>query len=245
MSSPLEQLLTLERVMSELRQSQALLAGVPESMRALDDEFSVSQREIEELAASAAEAARERRLLEGAIADGQDKLKRFQQQISRVRNQREYGALLSEIDGAKAELRGLEEKALAAMERAEAAQSALSERESPHGELAARHAAALAEWELEKPRVAEDVARLRGQVETLRERVARPIVAHLERIFERYKGDTTAVLRKADRLGGLALWHCGTCNYQVRTQVAVEIRRDGVIIQCEGCKRFLYAPEGA
>ncbi len=72
-----------------------------------------------------------------------------------------------------------------------------------------------------------------------------PFLGHLRRIFERYKGDTLAVVRKVERPGAQAIWHCSSCNYQIRPQVAVEIRSRGTIVQCEGCKRFLRVEENA
>ena len=60
-----------------------------------------------------------------------------------------------------------------------------------------------------------------------------------------YRGETLALLKRAERTGATAIWHCGSCNYQIRPQVAVEIRSRGAIVQCGGCKRFLRPDESA
>ena len=49
-----------------------------------------------------------------------------------------------------------------------------------------------------------------------------------------------ALVQSVERAGGATIWHCSSCNYQVRPQVAVEIRTHGAIVQCDGCRRFLH-----
>jgi predicted nucleic acid-binding Zn-ribbon protein len=68
-------------------------------------------------------------------------------------------------------------------------------------------------------------------------------VAQYERISEKYKGDVLTTLRRTERPNGAVIWHCGTCNYQLRSQLALEIRTRGAVVQCDGCKRFLLAED--
>lgn len=231
------------RLMREHAAETERLNGVPEDMRALHDEYTAARAEIDALVAGAEEAARERRAREGAVADSLEKVKKFQQQVSRVRNQREYGALLTEIDTAKTTLRGLEDGALEILERAESTTRTLAERREAFADLEARYAAALAAWEAKKPSVAERVRALKSEADRIRAELPRNIVAQYERVSERYRGDALAPIARTERAGGTVLWHCASCNYQVRAQVAVEIRTRGAIVQCEGCRRFLVAAD--
>lgn len=208
-------------------------------MRALHEEFTAAKAELDALEASANEAVLDRRHAESAIADAQEKLKHFQQQVSKVRNQREYGALLTGIDTVKQQTTALEDTALAALTRSEEIAVELAERRAVFADLDARYQAELAKWEAEKPVVAERAAALKAEVEALEVGLPRSILGHLRRIFERYNGETLAIVRRVERPGAQAIWHCSSCNYQIRPQVAVEIRSRGSIVQCEGCKRFL------
>ena len=246
MTNSLEQLIDLSRSMKALATDTALLAGVPDDMRALHEEFLAARAAIERFVADVESAALDRRKAEGAIADAQEKLKHFQQQVGRVRNQREYGALLTEIDAAKQQSKELEEAALAALERADVVGKELDLRRALFAELEQRYNAALVQWEAEKPKVALRAAGHRADVERLQAGIPRPTLGHLQRIFERYRGEVLSVLRRVERPGGgPPIWHCSSCNYQIRPQVAVEIRGKGAIVQCEGCKRFLRPEEPA
>jgi predicted nucleic acid-binding Zn-ribbon protein len=210
-------------------------------MRALHEEHVQARTEIAALEAAAESAALQRRTAEGAVADAQEKLKMFQQQVSRVRNQREYGAILSEIDQAKTLLRSLEEGALAALERVEAAGRDLEVRRSTFTELDARYQEGIARWEAEKPTVARRAADLERESVALKSELPRPVVANFLRIVERLPGGAMAAIRRAERPGGQSLWHCAACNYQIRPQVALEIRTKGSILQCDSCRRFLFS----
>ena len=243
MTDTISQLVHLSRSMQSLASASALLAGVPESMRALHEEFTAAKTELDALDASATQAALDRRQAEAAIADAQEKLKHFQQQVSKVRNQREYGALLTEIDTVKQQTKTLEDAALAAESRSEEIAQQVAARRAAFADLDSRYQAELVNWEAEKPVVAQRAAVLKAEVEALEVGLPRPVLGHLRRIFERYKGDTLAMVRKVERPGAQAIWHCSSCNYQIRPQVAVEIRSRGTIVQCEGCKRFLRVEE--
>jgi len=245
MTDPLQQLIRLSQAMQLLAADTTLLAGVPVEMRALHEEFNAERAAISRLEQDNENAALDRRRAEGAIADAQEKLKHFQQQVARVRNQREYGALLTEIDNAKQNSKALEESALAALERSDELGRELTARREAFASVEARYQEALARWEAEKPEVAQRAEARRGEVNSLEEGIPRPVLAHLKRIFERYRGETLALLKRAERTGATAIWHCGSCNYQIRPQVAVEIRSRGAIVQCEGCKRFLRPDESA
>ena len=241
MSPHLEAIVALQRSRRELLDAERLLGGIPDWMRSLHEEHSERRAEIDSLGQAAEEALRERRLREAAIADAQEKLKHYQQQISLVRTQREYGALLQEIDTVKAQIRTTEEEVLAAMERAEDAGRQLAERQEAFRSLDERYATELARWEAEKPSLAAKVEELKGKIEGIKEGVPRPVLAQFDRIFERHRGEALAPVKRAERPGGgPSLWHCGFCNFQVRPQVAMEIRSLGVLRECESCKKILF-----
>jgi predicted nucleic acid-binding Zn-ribbon protein len=241
MTDLVSRLRQFDRTLAELRRASTLLAGVPDSMRALHDEHTAARAALEALEAAAEAAALDRRTAEAAIADAQEKLKHFQQQVSRVRNQREYGAILSEIDQAKTQLRSLEEAALAALDKAETTVRELETRREGFAELATRYDAEMVAWVAEKPSVAAEVARLEAAANELRGGLPKPVVVQFVRIVERYSGVAMAEVKRAERPGQSAIWHCGVCNFQIRPQVALEIRLRGAIVQCDGCRRFLYS----
>lgn len=239
MTRPLDTIIELQEALERLRRADEQLGGIPDWMRELDAEYRDRKEEIDELDAAAEAGRIERRTAEAGISDAQEKLKRYQRQINEVTTQREYGALLQEIDTVKGQISAFEEQGLAAMERTEASTQALEEKRAGFRDLEERYQTELSRWELEKPELAEEARKLRERVEVLRERLPRQFLAQFERIHERTHGHALAPIRKIERRGP-AMWHCGACNYNVRPQVLVEIRNHGSLIQCDSCKRILY-----
>lgn len=236
----------LQHALDELHAAEQLLAGIPDWMQELHDEYSAQKASIDALQAEVETAVQARRTAEGEISDLRAKVKHFQEQISMVRNQREYGALLQEIDTAKQQIGAHEERALTAMEQQEEAIKRLEEEQEGFKDLDARYAAELEKWEAEKPGVAKRAETLRGRIEVLRERVPRGTLSLFERILNRHQGQALAMVHEVDRGGKLQkIWHCGACNYRVRPQTVVAIQTQGSIEYCDSCKRILYIAEAS
>jgi predicted nucleic acid-binding Zn-ribbon protein len=244
MNQNLQTILELQQALRQLRDAEQRLHGIPDWMRELHDEHESRKAEIDTIEAAAEEAARERRTAEAAVQDSQEKLKKYQQQINKVSTQREYGALLQEIDTVKGQIATGEQQAFSSLEIAEKAQKDLEAlRESFH-DLETRYAAESARWEAEKPEIAQQVEKLQARLADLRKQLPRGVVSQFERILERYPSGAVANVRPIERPGlKQREWHCSACNYRVRPQVVVEIRNGDDLVHCESCKRILFLEE--
>ena len=240
----LRTIVRLQSALDALRRAEKQLSGVPEWMEELHGQHSARLAEIAAVGEAAETATHDRRRAEAAIQDASEKLKHYQQQISLVRTQREYSALLQEIDTVKGSIKGLEEQALAGMEGYDQAQKKLTEERAAFAELDDRYQQALAQWQGERPAVEQQAETLRAEVTQLRSELPRATLTNFERVYERRNGDAVAPLKKSTAPGG-PIYHCGGCNYRVRLQVVGEIRNKGSLVQCDGCRRFLYVPEEA
>ena len=246
MNSNLETVVELQQAIRQIREAEQRLHGIPDWMRDLHDEHAASRAEIGDLEQAVEDAARERRTAEAEVDDAQEKLKKYQQQINRVSTQREYGALLQEIDSVRAQIAGYEDQAFSSLERHDQKKKELEEKQEGFRELAERYAAELARWESEKPAIAQQVSALGERIGALRQQLPRAVLAQFERILERNPAGALAPVRLIERPGrGPREWHCGVCNYRVRPQVVVEIRNGDSLVQCDSCKRILYLEEAA
>jgi len=235
-------IIRLQAALEALRRAEKQLSGVPEWMDELHAQHSARLAEIAAVGEAAESASHDRRKAEAAIQDATEKLKHYQQQISMVRTQREYSALLQEIDTVKGSIKTLEEQALAGMEGYEQAQAKLASERDAFAELDGRYQDALARWQAERPAVEQQAQILRSEVSELRGALPRPVLTNFERVFERRNGEAVAPLRRS-AAGGGQIYHCGACNYRVRLQVVGEIRNRASLVQCDGCRRFLYLPD--
>lgn len=238
--SLLDKFRALQTTMSELVQSRSRLDNIPSWMTALHQEHRDRSAEIEKEEANHKEAERVRREAEAVHADSQEKLKHYQQQIGQVTNQREYGALLKEIDLVKTRIKEAEERAIQALETVESAARMLQEQRAAFDELDQRYKDELEKWENEKPGIAKRAGELETSADLLRSDIPRNHLTLFERLFQRTGGQAMAEVRKMEVLRSAnAMWHCSACNYNVRPQIVVEIQA-GTFHQCDSCKRILY-----
>ena len=244
MNQTLQNILELQTALSGLREAEQRLHGIPDWMRELHDEHERRKAEIQTTEASAEEAAKQRRTAESAVQDAQEKLKKYQQQINKVSTQREYGALLQEIDTVKGQITSQEEQAFSSLERHEQAQKDLEALRESFREIEERYATEMTRWEAEKPGIARQVEDFKSRIADLKKALPRPLVSQFERILDRYPTGAVAGVRLIDRPGQKQReWHCSACNYRVRPQVVVEIRNGSSLVQCESCKRILFFEE--
>ncbi len=245
MTGSLETITALQEALDELNSAETQLGGVPDWMGELHEEHSAAKAEIDELDEAVEGARQERRAAEAVVADSQQKLKQFQEQISLVRNQREYGALLQEIDVVKDLIRRSEEEGLAALQRQEEAEKPLSEKRDAFAELDERYREALERWETEKPEVSAQAENLKQRIDELRQQLNRNLLLQFDRIRERYSGQALAPVVGIDRGRLPKIWHCSACNYSVRPQAVMQILNDRSVVLCDSCKRILYLPDEA
>ncbi|MGH9379891.1 MAG: zinc ribbon domain-containing protein [Thermoanaerobaculia bacterium] len=250
MSGTLATVVRLHQATNLLRETEARLADVPEWMRELHAEHEERKGEIDALEAETEEAGRLHRAAQAQAADGEVLLKRYQEQIGAVRTQREYSALLQEIDTAKELIRQAEAAAAGATERESEATRRLEEARAAFTDLASRYDEALAKWEEEKPTAQAEAERLQGEIETLRERVTPQVLGVYDRIGERYGETPLATVRRVERPRGASIYSCSACNYRVRPQAVVTLQRltaeqpqGGELVLCDGCRRILYFDE--
>lgn len=245
MASQLSLVTKLQTALTEAADLNALLSGIPDWMQELHDEYNVRKSEIDVLEEALEAAASERRAAEATEADCQEKLKGYQDQISQVRNQREYGALLQEIDLVKNQIRDCEEKALVALEQYEATEKLRDEAKEAFADLDQRYAESMKKWEAEKPDITQQAKEVAGEIERLEGALPGRILAHFRRVFERHQGNAMAAVQEVQQTGKkkVQIWHCGACNYRVRPQSVVEIADKGTLVLCDSCKRILYAAE--
>ncbi|HKI85721.1 MAG TPA: C4-type zinc ribbon domain-containing protein [Thermoanaerobaculia bacterium] len=244
MTDHLETIVSLQKALDELADASQRLAGIPDWMQELHSQYSEQKAKIDSLEAEAEEAGRQRRLAESTASEAESKLKRYQEQISQVRTQREYGAILQEIDTVKGEIKSLGEEAETAGGRSEEIETELATERESFGDVESRYEEEMKKWEAQKPEVAEKVKALETSVQELKKQLPRPALGLFERVLKHHGGEALAAVHSAERVGkGPAIFHCSACNYRVRPQVVVEIRNMQALVQCENCKRILFLEE--
>ncbi len=173
----------------------------------------------------------------------EDRLRRSNERLAHVTNQREYSAVLNEIDHTRTELQGVETRLAEYEEEIEQLAGPAAEADERIAAEREKMDAALAEVARERDEVLARLAEL-GKV---RDEIVRELPPAWFRRFERIKEARggVAIARIVPGGGGQA---CGECHVRLRPQLVALARRGQDLVFCESCKRILYwmpeAPAG-
>ena len=243
MAGHLDAIVTLQKTLRELNEAKELFGGVPDWMRELHDEHSARKAEIDQAEEALAESEKEHRTATAELDDIDERAKRLQGQVSQVATQREYGAILKEIDTTKEAKTDAEERAESSMATAEELKGKIETLRAEFQDLDQRYNTELEKWENQKPELGVKIKALDKDADAARKELPRNMVVLFERLCGRYDGVATSRIIKLEGARGNAMWHCEVCSYNVRPQVVLEIRGGGAIHTCDSCKRFLYLEE--
>ena len=245
MTRPTAIILRLQGSLARIDELKRQHEDLPEPLQSLHSEHQDVQTQIEQLESDIQDAQLEQRSAEGEVEDQQQKADQYQAQISQVQTQREYGALLTEIDTSKGKAKESEERALAAGERLEAASSQLDELRNKFEELSSEFDEKRADWEKNKPAVLEEIDAEQKEVDALENELSPQVRAVFRRLYERHDGRPIAQVIAVERLNkrAPAMWRCSECNYSVRPQLVVEAKTSDELALCERCQKILVVED--
>ena len=235
-SSPLDRLYQLQEVLLAIKSKTERRSRTPDHLVHVEAAYQDALQRKSEGAVRLKAAEARKKILTEEAADLAEGLKKFQAQQRAVKTNKEYGALLNEIDNVKREIRTREDEILSLEETvAEARKDAESQTESFPAEMAG-YEEQMTEWRAQQASLSADIAAGETQAAELRKQIDRKLLASFDRIAKMRAG--IAVARVA--MVGNQTAACSACNVRLRPQLLSDLRLSRETIHCESCKRILY-----
>jgi predicted nucleic acid-binding Zn-ribbon protein len=231
MHPDLESLVKFQGAETEFRRVEALLAEIPLRRKELEERQRAELATLESVRGAADATQKNRKQLETSVQDLETRRSKYKGQLMEVKTNKEYTAVVHEIEAVEKDIRSKEDQILAEMERLEGLTTEVRRAEGIHKETAA---ALLDERKALDAREAEllaTLARARQERDAVQKGVPPTMVALYERIT-RLRGGAAVTLAR----DGM----CGACHVKLRLQLWSDIRRNEAIIQCPTCQRILY-----
>ncbi|MBM3792030.1 MAG: hypothetical protein FJW35_17000, partial [Acidobacteria bacterium] len=212
-------------------QAQKEISEVPARVEAFRSELRTLTEEHERKVTRSQELGRKRRADEGEVDLMRSKLSRLKDQLMSVKTNKEYQAMLHEIQGAEDQIRKAEDEILEIMEEMEATDAALK-----GADLELRSQTAVLEnhirtAEASVPRLEAEVTRLSAEKASLEQRIPEELLERYRRIAGHRKG--IAMAETKDEL-------CTMCHVRIRPQVYADLRQGETIHACDSCSRILF-----
>lgn len=232
MSPELSQLIELQELDIEIQRTSERLSRIPEERDRTETEFKQHAAEFLDLKSKHERTLEDRKQLEAELATTQQNHEKFERDKTRVQNEKEYTAVLREIDTARKHISSLETDILKRMEEIETLDADLAARAPDVERMRADVDLGLVALDKEH----EEASRLLFEFRERRKKLASHMPKHLfsnyERLSKLGRGQALAEVRS----NGI----CAACRVRVRPKIFSDVRKGDQLIICENCGRILY-----
>jgi len=222
----------LDLEMDELRERAR---AIPLESAELDAELAEAKDAVETAKAKHLELEKQQRHEELALDDKNTLLKKYDQQLFSVKTNKEYKAILAEMDLAKAEISTVEDRILELMTDIDYVKGEMVSADQTLRDEETKVAGSKRELDEELETVQRDLKDREQRKQALIPGVDEDLYGLYERIRKAKTNGPGAVPIKNDS--------CSGCYMQIPPQVVNELIAGDRIITCQSCSRILYWPE--
>lgn len=231
MNADLTRLIRLQQLESAADEARRKIADYPARTQALDARLQAARDVLADIKARLAVASDKRRAEEKEVAGVQTRLAKYKDQLLEVKTNREYTAMLHEIETAQNDIRTREDRILEVMMESDELNAGIKTSETELKAIEKEVAAERATLDAEMAALQGEIDRTTAERETLVADIDRRVLSIFETTAKGRKG--VAVAEAKDGL-------CTICHVRLRPQVFNEVRKNESIIQCDSCRRILY-----
>ena len=231
MNTPLDQLYRLQDRLRFVSAREKERDTIPAELTEVDREYREKVDAVERLKQRLGEAELERRRANAELSEHRDRLRKYQSQLRAVQNQREYGAVLNEIDGVEKLLRSAEDRILSLDEEVKTSTKDLASREELLPLETEQHEERLKDWRVTQRQINDELAGAQEEIDRLQAGMHPRDRVEFSRLMEK-KGGQAIVL-----VSGVS---CSACHVKVRPAALQALKAGRDIIYCDSCKRILY-----
>lgn len=231
MREELELLWELQKIDLDLKAIEEDRNRFPKEIKKLDEKQKSEQERIHKEREKLESLEKERRQKEKHLIGEQDKIKRSEGRMAEVKTNKEYQALLTEIETFKEAVGRVEEEILLVMDEIEEVKKQLSKREK-------EITATLERVEAEKREIEEKMNRgeaLWKEKLERKESLSKQVESNLFKLYNMLK----------EKRQGIGMVHvrnetCQGCYVNVPPQMFIEVQKNNSLIRCPNCNRILY-----
>ncbi|MFC1807183.1 zinc ribbon domain-containing protein [Candidatus Omnitrophota bacterium] len=230
-SEELEKLLKVQALDSEIYKLSAEKDDKPGEIKELQDSLEHETADMKAAEDNLQSLQLKHKEKEGDLKVKEEQINKLQGQLYQIKTNKEYTAMLHEIDGHKADNSLLEEDILKLMDEIDKAQADVAQEKSKFDDITKK-------VDTDVKVIAARVKEIDGALSDLkakREAMLPGVNESLRKTYER-------ILEGKDGLAVVEVTNdsCGGCYMPLRSQIMNEIKLREHIVQCGSCQRMLY-----
>ena len=233
MEEQLVLLVQLQEIDTKIRSHTEQKNRLPEALAALDRRRAASKENLEKVKEALLAAQKNKRDRDQDLEAAVQKVEKLKTRSSEIKNNKEYQAILKEIESAEQENKAIEEDILKLMEKIDNATSQITaaEQRAQDDEAAIQaeqkqHQSAFAQLE-------EELRAIEQARQEAMTRISPPVLSQYQKLLKS-RGVAMAEARGES---------CSGCYMSIPPQVFVNVKKNEAIITCPNCNRILYYKE--
>ena len=230
MNGDLELLLKLQNVDYDLGELERSKEYIPDMMDNLRKEIEESEKNLEMTRETLASSRLEQKDIELQLQEKQERLKSLQGRMMAIKTNKEYDALVAEIDQIKEDLSNLETRGLELIEIIETAEKELDGLDQKLKGVKSVNDEQLASLQNQIDSVGTKISEKETERKQLLGHINKRAIAVYERVRKGKGGAVVVAVKKRA---------CGACFKALPPQRIQEIKRGERIITCDSCGRML------
>jgi len=230
----LELLWELQKIDLELRGIKEERDRYPKEMKKLDEKQKLEKEKMQKEKEKIELLEKERRQKEGHLSSEQDRIKKTEGRMFEVKTNKEYQALLTEIETIKETTSRTEEEILQVLDEIDELKKSLAKREK---EVAVTLGKIESERKAIEERMAKGEVSWQKQLER-RETLSKQLESHLFKLYNTLK-------EKRQGVGVVSVKRetCQGCFVNIPPQMYIEVQKNRTLVRCPNCNRILYWEE--
>ena len=231
MKEALSALKEYQDILTRISQLEKQLSHVPKEIQKLENEWKNLTGQTKALQIEIENQTQTRHQAELNLAIQQEKHEKFEKDLSEVTNDKEYNAVLREIDNAKKEISTYSKKIKECDATTIDVESKIEDIEGLAAESEKNYKQQLEEFRGSQTAGSKELEVLIVERKKALERVPKGMFSKFSRVAERRNGVGLAYCQDSI---------CKACNVRVRHHIVEQLKMRDKIFQCESCRRILY-----
>jgi uncharacterized protein len=231
MQSDIELLLKLQVIDYDLGELERSKEYLPDMMGNLNNEIQDVQRKLDESTTMQEEANLKQKSLELEIKTKEAELQKYQQQMMSIKTNKEYDALVAQIDAVKSEISVMKQQETETMEIIDKLEQEIPDFTKKNSEIKVNNSKQLEVLQAKIDSIGDTMSGKESEREAILSKIPRPTVSIYERVRKGKGGAAVVVVKRRS---------CSSCNKALTPKKVQEIRRSDRINTCESCGRMLY-----
>jgi len=231
MDEHLSLLIQLQEIDTEIRSLNIRKKQLPVKLAALEDKRTANKKNLDGVKETLLIVQKDRRDREQDLESGIQKTERLKGRASEIKTNKEYQALLKEIEVAEQEKKAIEDEILFLMEKIDTAIAAITAAENNVREEENKILSERQALETAMIKVDETLKVAKQKKQDIASGIESSVFAKYQRLLETKAGSAIVEVRGES---------CSGCFMSIPPQVFVNVKKNENIITCPQCGRILY-----